>query len=169
MLDRESSLSAEIMSVVIPRDFRLPELKYSGRTDPLVHIECFNDITRVQGLSQAQRCRVFPLSLEGRAREWYWKLPRGSIKSFEQMCQEFAEQFRGAMAPEDDMMELTSMKQGDEETLREFIKRFHCAVFDLGAFNHPQALRGLKEWVKIGRLWYNLRSPAIQSYFAAYE
>ena len=83
MLDGESSLSTEIMSVVIPRDFRFPYLKYSGRTDPLVHIEHFNDITEVQGLSQAQRCRVFPLSLEGRAREWYQKFPRRSIKSFE--------------------------------------------------------------------------------------
>ncbi|KAH9781398.1 Flavone 3'-O-methyltransferase 1 [Citrus sinensis] len=112
---------------------------------------------------------LFSLSLEGRAREWYWKLPRGSSKSFEQMCQEFAKQFRGAMTLEDDMMELTSMKQGEEETLREFIKRFHRAVLDLGAFNHPQALRGLKEGVKIGCLWYNMRSPAIQSYSVAYE
>ncbi|XP_024043014.1 uncharacterized protein LOC112099775 [Citrus clementina] len=85
------------------------------------------------------------------------------------MCQKFTEQFYGAMVPEDDMIELMSMKQGDEETLREFIKRFHCAVLDLGAFNYPQALRGLKEGVKMGRLWYNLRNPAIQTYSAAYE
>ncbi|KAH9715068.1 hypothetical protein KPL71_020894 [Citrus sinensis] len=150
MLDGESPLAAEIMRAVIPRDFRLPDLRYLGRTNPLVHIERFNDITGVQGLSQSQRCRVFPLSLEGRAREWYRKLPRGSIKTFEQMCQEFAEQFSEAMAPEDDMMELKSMKQGEQETLREFIKRFHRAVLDLGAFNHPQA-------------------PAIQTYAAAYE
>ena len=65
MLDDQSPLSAEIMSAVIPRDFFFPYLKYSGRTDALVHIECFNDISGVHGLSQAQRCRVFPLSLEG--------------------------------------------------------------------------------------------------------
>ena len=29
-------------------------------------------------------------------------------------------------------------------------------------------LRGLKEGVKIESLWYNLRSPAVQSYFVAY-
>ena len=56
------------------------------------------------------------------------------------------------MAPEDDMMELSSIKQGEDETLRELIKRFHRVVLDLGAFNHPQALRGLKEGVKIGRM-----------------
>ncbi|XP_024036872.1 uncharacterized protein LOC127898770 [Citrus sinensis] len=169
MLDEESSLSTEIMGTVIPRDFRFPDLKYSRRSDPLVHIERFNDMTGVQGLTPAQRCRVFPLTLEGRAREWYRKLPRGGIKVYEQMCQDLAEQFRGAVAPEDDMMELMGMKQEKHESLRDFVKRYHRAVPDLGAFNHPQALRGLKEGVRIGRLWYNLRSPLVQNYSAGYE
>lgn len=169
MLDEESPLSAVIMGTIIPRDFRFPDLKYSGRSDPLVHIERFNDVTGVQGLTPAQRCRVLPLTLEGRAREWYRKLTRGSIRGYEQMCQELAEQFRGAVAPEDDMMELMGMKQEEQESLRDFIKRYHRAVLDLGAFNHPQALRGLKEGVRIGRLWYNLRSPSVQNYSAGYE
>ena len=76
MLDEESSLSAEIMGTVIPRDFHFPDLKYSRRSDPLVHIERFNDMTGVQGLTPAQRCRVFPLTLEGGSREWHRKLPR---------------------------------------------------------------------------------------------
>ena len=85
------------------------------------------------------------------------------------MCQEFTEQFHGVMAPEDDMMELMNMKQREEETLREFIKRFHRPVLELGTVNHPRALRRLKEWVKIRQLWYNLRSPVTHTYSAAYE
>ena len=53
------------------------------------------------------------------------------------MGQELAEQFRGAVAPEDDMMELMGMKQEEHESLREFVKRYHRAVLDLRAFNHP--------------------------------
>ena len=122
MLDEESPLSIDIMGTIIPRDFRFPDLKYSGRSDPLVHIERFNDMTGVQGLTPAQKCRAFLLTLEGRAREWYRKLPRGSIKGYEQMCQELAEQFRGVVATEDDMMELMGMKQEEHESLRDFIK-----------------------------------------------
>ena len=109
-MDEESLLAAEIMGTVILRDFCFPDHKYSGRSDPLLHIECFNDMTSVQGLTPAQRCRAFPLTLEGRAREWYCKLPRRSIRGNEQMCQELAEQFRGAVAIENDMMELMGMK-----------------------------------------------------------
>ncbi|XP_024033597.1 uncharacterized protein LOC112095718 [Citrus clementina] len=123
--------------------------------------------TEIMGLTPAQKCRVFPLTLEGRAREWYRKLLRGSIKGYEQMCQELAEQFRGAVAPEDDMMELMGMKHEEHESLQDFVKIYHRAVLDL--LNHPQALRGLKEGVRIGRLWYNLRSPLVQNYSAGYE
>ena len=69
MLDEESPLLAENMGTVIPRDFHFSDLKYSGRSDPLVHIERYNDMTGVQGLTPAQRYRVFPLTLEGQARE----------------------------------------------------------------------------------------------------
>lgn len=83
MLDSKSPISKEIMSTIIPRDFWFPDLKYFEKSDPLVYIERFNDMTGVQGLTQAQRCRVFPLTLEGRVHGWYRKLPRGSIRNFE--------------------------------------------------------------------------------------
>lgn len=105
-MDNESPLSAEIMGIMFLRDFRFPDLKYFGKSDLLVHIERFNDMTGVQGLTPAQRC----LTLEGRAQDWYCKLPRGSIKGFEQICQELAERFRGPVTPGDDMMELMRMK-----------------------------------------------------------
>lgn len=65
--------------------------------------------------------------------------------SFEQMYQEFTEQFCRVVVPKDDMMELIRMKQEENESLKEFVKRYHRVVLDLGAFNHPQALKGLKE------------------------
>lgn len=46
-LDDESPFSVEIMGTMIPRDFHFPDLKYSGRSDPLMHIERFNDMTGV--------------------------------------------------------------------------------------------------------------------------
>ena len=67
------------------------------------------------------------------------------------------------------MMELVGMKQEEHESLRDFVKRYHRAVLDLRAFNHPQTLRGLKEGVRIGRLWYNLRSLIVQNYLMGYE
>lgn len=61
------------------------------------------------------------------------------------MYKEFAEQFHRAVDIEYDMMELMEVKEREDEPLREFVKRYHQAILELGAFNHPQALRGLKE------------------------
>lgn len=44
MLDNESPLSEEIISTIILRDFRFSDLKYSGKSDPLVHVKRFIDM-----------------------------------------------------------------------------------------------------------------------------
>lgn len=62
---------------------------------------------------------VFPLTLNGHVREWWWRLPRGSVKTFEQLCRKFAKQFHEVMTPEDDMMELIGIKQGKNEALKD--------------------------------------------------
>lgn len=82
MFDNKSPLLAEIMGTTILKDFYFPNLRYFGRNDPLVHIKRFNDMTDVQGLIQAQRCIAFPLTLEGRVRNWYRKFPREVSKVF---------------------------------------------------------------------------------------
>ena len=46
------------------------------------------------------------------------------------------------MTPEDDMIELTSMKQEEDETLREFIKRFHRVVLDLRSLQPSPSIQG---------------------------
>ena len=53
------------------------------------------------------------------------------------MCQELGKQFREAVTPEDDRVELMGIKQEEHESLCDFVKRYHRAVLDLGAFNHP--------------------------------
>lgn len=53
------------------------------------------------------------------------------------MCREFTEQFRKVVAPENDMMKLLRFKQGENETLREFLNRYYLVVLGLGVFNHP--------------------------------
>lgn len=58
-------------------------------------------------------------------------------------------------------MELMSLKKSKEETIKDFVKRYHKTSLKLGALNYLQALKGLKEEVKIARSWYNLRAPTI--------
>lgn len=59
MPDYESTLSAELMNIIISRHFRFSNVRYSSRSNTLMHIEQFNEMTRIQGLTSLQMCRVF--------------------------------------------------------------------------------------------------------------
>lgn len=69
----------------------------------------------MQGLTSLQRCKSFPLTLEGQARDWNRKLSQGSVRTFDQLCRDFVEYFIGAVTTDGDMME--SLMQGEKETL----------------------------------------------------
>lgn len=73
------------------------------------------------------------------------------------------------VAPKDNIMELIEIRQREYGPFKEFVKRCHRKVLDLRAFNYLQALRGLKEGLRIRRSWHNLRNPVIQLYFTIYE
>ena len=47
--------------------------------------------------------------------------------------------------------------------------RYHTEVTDLGAFDHPNALEGLKKGLRINRLWNSLYNKGITTYAKAYD
>lgn len=55
MFGIESPFLAKIMSTIIPMDFYFLDLKYTR----IVHIECFNDMAGVQGLTSARDAEHF--------------------------------------------------------------------------------------------------------------
>ena len=53
--------------------------------------------------------------------------------------------FRGSCIPEQDTNRLKKLVQREFESLRSFETRYHKEVIVLGAFDHPNALKGLKK------------------------
>ena len=95
-------LVREVMAVTLPPKYVVPALVYKGKTDLNHHVEKFNEMIGIQVLNDFQRCRVFPLTLKGQAREWYQRLKKGSIGNFKELCEVFAVHFRGSCIPEQD-------------------------------------------------------------------
>lgn len=71
LLDDESPLTREVMVVELPPKYVVLALVYEIKTDPNHCMERFNEITRIQGLNNLKKCRVFPLNLEGQAQKLY--------------------------------------------------------------------------------------------------
>ncbi|XP_023891351.1 uncharacterized protein LOC112003395 [Quercus suber] len=69
-------------------------------------------------------CRSFPTTLNGAAREWFTKLPTSSIDSFDQLSNAFLRHFIGGQRPKRPVDYLLTIRQGEKETLRFYVKHF---------------------------------------------
>ncbi|KAH7841550.1 hypothetical protein Vadar_031385 [Vaccinium darrowii] len=69
-------------------------------------------------------CKMFPSSLGKVALSWYHKLPEGSILCWAQLAEEFTARFLTSRTAPKTFDALTSMRQRDDETLRQYSKRY---------------------------------------------
>ena len=78
----------------------------------------------LQQLPDEILCRFFPTTLKGAAREWFTKLLTSSVDSFEQLSNAFLRHFIGGQRPKRPADHLLTIRQGEKETLRSYVKRF---------------------------------------------
>ena len=67
---------------------------------------------------------LFRSTLKGAAREWFTKLPTLSIDNFDQLSSAFLRHFIGGQRPKRPVDYLLTIRQGEKETLRSYVKRF---------------------------------------------
>ncbi|XP_075665508.1 uncharacterized protein LOC142635193 [Castanea sativa] len=69
-------------------------------------------------------CCSFPTTLKGDAREWFTRLPTSSIDNFEQLSRACLRHFVGGQHLKRPADYLLTIRQGEKETLRLYVKRF---------------------------------------------
>ena len=112
-----SPFSAKIQAAQPPLKYKTPKLPtYIGKEEPVWHIGKFEDQMELLGVEHDYRWRVFPTTLSDSAQEWYWKFKPGSITSWEQFRKEFCKVFSAN--------QLADIKQGKDESLKDYIQRF---------------------------------------------
>ncbi|KAL2480568.1 Retrotrans gag domain-containing protein [Abeliophyllum distichum] len=80
--DENLPFSAEISNASIPHEFCVPKItSYTGKGDPLDHVNTYKMEMSLRGATSALKCRAFHLTLSGRAKMWYNKLVTESISS----------------------------------------------------------------------------------------
>jgi hypothetical protein len=87
------------------------------------HISQYIAQLREAGSSKSLRVRIFSLSLTGMAFSWFSSLAPNSIRSWDELEQMFHDHFYSG-DNETKLTDLTSVKQGRDESIHEYIKRF---------------------------------------------
>ncbi|KAJ4704672.1 Gag-pol polyprotein [Melia azedarach] len=150
------------------RDVEAEKAK-EGQSDPVAHVEIFQNLMLVQGVPDEIMCKVFPTTLSGPARTWYKKLPSGSIRDFTTFASKFVLHFQGAKPPTKDPSSLQYIKQRGKEPLHEYVKRYHDEVMQMRVYEEPETLRNFWYNLHTGPLWVSFEERPPTSYREAHD
>ncbi|XLU64933.1 hypothetical protein S245_024142, partial [Arachis hypogaea] len=141
----------EIMKEKVPRNFKPPDMDlYDGTTDPSHHLSNFRSRMYLVDASDAIRCKAFPTTLTKSAMKWFDNLPPRSITSFEDLTKKFLTRFSIQKDKAKHAPSLLGIKQGNQETLREYMERFNKACLDIQHLPTEAAIMGLANGLKEG-------------------
>ncbi|OMO89052.1 Late embryogenesis abundant protein, LEA-14 [Corchorus capsularis] len=150
-------LSFVIMQAEVPPGTKLPKIKYDGTGDPQEHLSQFKELMLLQNLSEDVMCRIFPITLTGAARAWFYRIrPVDSIVNFTMLCQAFLSNFHSRTRIGKTLDDLFCIKQEVHENLETFTKRFTDACLETEDVTDKEAIRAYMEGVRHKKLFYDL-------------
>ncbi|RVW71045.1 hypothetical protein CK203_057823 [Vitis vinifera] len=94
--------------------------------------------------NDALLCKVFPASLQGQALSWFHRLPPNSVGNFRDLSEAFVGQYLCSARHKQNISTLQNIKMQDNESLREFVKRFGQAVLQVEACSMDAVLQIFK-------------------------
>ncbi|XP_057719895.1 uncharacterized protein LOC130934332 [Arachis stenosperma] len=97
---------------------------YDGLGDPKKFHEKFRSIIIVNGASDLVLYRCFPNYLDGPAIDWLCTLPTSSISRFQEHAKQFDDHFARSAIYLHDSDYLNTIKQGQNESLKDYMTRF---------------------------------------------
>ena len=114
-----------VLNAAFPERFRVNGVeRYTGETQPDIWLSDYRIACRTSGGSDLAAVHCLPLHLADSARAWLDSLPPGCINSWADLEVYFVDNFQGTYNRPGNAWDLHSCIQGDDETLRDYIRRF---------------------------------------------
>ena len=122
----ESPFTAEVLRYPLPAKFRMPQVEtFDGIKDPVDHLNTYKNQMELHGYQDPVRCRAFATTLKGPYLAWFNRIPPSSISSFRELSIAFVSHFIGARTYRKPSYPLLTVKQGSQESLKSYVKRFN--------------------------------------------
>ncbi|XP_057249103.1 uncharacterized protein LOC130590633 [Beta vulgaris subsp. vulgaris] len=134
---------------------KMPTSKYDGTSDPDDHVAAYEGHMFLYTDVDAIWCKVFPSTLTGIAQTWFKSLKPGSISSFSQLSSTFSTHFISNRRRERTTGELLSVKQGANESLRDYIGCFNVEAVSIPRLQQDVAVLALMTGLKEGSPFRN--------------
>ncbi|XP_025680871.1 uncharacterized protein [Arachis hypogaea] len=138
------------MSFEMPKNVTLPStLKpYQGIGNPNVHVTKFHAMMFMNKESGSILWRTFPTFLDEAALIWFSNLPESSISNFDELAYQFVNHFAASKIYVHNFDYLSTIKQGPNESLKDYMTRFAEATNEIPNLNHEVHLHALKSGLR---------------------
>ncbi|KAL2460597.1 Uncharacterized protein Adt_44017 [Abeliophyllum distichum] len=158
--DENLPFSEGIRNAPIPHEFRVPKITpYTGKGDPLDHVNTYKTEMSLRGATPALKCRAFHLTLSGGAKRWYNKLAAGSIHNWPELKRTFINYFSSGKPASAPVQRLHDIRQAESEPLQSYLSRFNEEMLFCERITDAEALSALKGGLDMNHpFWRDVRN-----------
>lgn len=114
---------------------------FDGTSDSKAHVGYYKSLMYVLNYKETTKCRLFIYTLKLHARAWFTSFISQSINSWMELRDTFIELFVENCSTEILIVSLMQLKQGDDESLRDFIERFKMGIVTIKDLKMQEAVR----------------------------
>lgn len=120
----------------------------------------------VQTGCEASWCKFFPTTLKGMALNRFIELPWGVVTTFA-VLEALNQHFVAAKKHKKTSIQLMACKQGEHESLGDYIKRFNTESLEIGNLQDSVALAALMSGLRRSRLRFDLLNDEVSTFAGA--
>ncbi|VFQ74727.1 unnamed protein product [Cuscuta campestris] len=168
-----SPFTTRVQLTPFPRKVKIDAPRFTGKEDPEIHLNSFNQSATMNGCTDEEKCILFFQTLQNRATEWFNKLRPGSIDSFNDLASKFKAKFQENCTKRKKFTYLSLAGQRESENLTSFLTRWKEEVDKVEEMDGKTVQSLLLNGLRAGELYKEFcrRPPATyqEAYHTAWE
>ncbi|XP_068314948.1 uncharacterized protein [Pyrus communis] len=120
-----SPFTDEIKQAKSPREFNMPYFtSFKEEKDLERHLKNYRSTMILYRNNDDLMCKIFAITLQGEAQNWFYTLPPQSIRSFYELSLVFTKEYSSYRSIKKKSDHLFNVKKNLKESLRDYMKRF---------------------------------------------
>ncbi|VFR01144.1 unnamed protein product [Cuscuta campestris] len=167
--EEEAESQPRVHLTPFPRKVKIDAPRFTGKEDPEIHLDSFNQSTTTNGCTDEEKCLLFFQTLRNRATEWFNKLRPGSIDSISDLASKFKAKFQENCTKRKKFTYLSTAGQRESENLTQFLTRWKEEVDKVEEMDDKTVLSLLLNGLRAGELYKEFCRKPPATYQEAYH
>ncbi|VFQ79723.1 unnamed protein product [Cuscuta campestris] len=164
-----SPFTTRVHLTPFPRKVKIDAPRFTGKEDPEIHLDSFNQSATMNGCTDEEKCLLFFQTLRNRATEWFNKLRPGSIDSFSDLASKFKAKFQENCTKRKKFTYLSTAGQRESENLTQFLTRWKEEVDKVEEMDDKTVLSLILSGLRAGELYKEFCRKPPATYQEAYH